>query len=249
MIRNPLVGCAIENGIAVVRMQDAVGKNALSHDMTRALENRIGDLHGNTDIKVIVLAGLPEYFCTGASRGVLDELLQKRRAPADLLLPRVLLDIPVPVIAAMEGHAIGGGLAVGLCADLIVAANESHYSCNFMNYGFTPGVGTTRLLEHVLGPALAHEMLLTGRSFKGRHFAERGAFNYVLPRTEVLAKAMDLAARTAEKPRVSLVALKLALSSRKREIFEAARSMEILMHQITFAQTETAHLIEGEFPD
>ncbi len=248
MNSDALVGCEIDSGIAVLRMQDAAGKNALSHAMTLELEQRIAELRGNERVRVVVLAGLPEYFCTGASREVLNDLVESRLPPSDLLLPRVLLDIPIPVIAAMEGHAIGGGLAVGLCADLIVAARESHYSCNFMNYGFTPGVGTTRLLEYTLGPALAHEMLLTGRSFKGAHFARRGAFNHVLPRAEVFATAMDLAARTAEKPRVALGALKLALSSRKREIFEAARSVEILMHQITFARTETAQLIREEFP-
>ena len=60
---------------------------------------------------------------------------------------------------------------------------------------------------------------------------------------------MDLAALIAEKPRTALAALKLTLSSRKREIFEAARSVEILMHQITFGQPETAALIQGGFPD
>jgi len=242
-----LVTCEIDSGIAVIRMQDFAGKNALSHAMTLQLEQCIAELRGDERIRAVVLAGLPEYFCTGASREVLNDLVASRLPPADLLLPRVLLDIPMPVIAAMEGHAIGGGLAVGLCADLIVAAQESYYSCNFMNYGFTPGVGTTRLLEYALGPALAHEMLLTGRCFKGGHFAERGVFNHVVARAEVMATAMDLAARIAEKPRIALAALKLTLSSRKRELFEAARSVEILMHQITFAQSETAQLIRAEF--
>jgi polyketide biosynthesis enoyl-CoA hydratase PksI len=244
-----LVSCEIESGIAVLRMQDGKGKNALSHAMTLELEKRIAALRCNDRVQAVVLAGLPEYFCTGASREVLNDLIENRRHPADLLLPRMLLDIPVPVIAAMEGHAIGGGLAVALCADLIVAARESYYSCNFMNYGFTPGVGTTRLLEYALGPALAHEMLMTGCAFKGGHLAGRGAFNHVLPRAAVFAKAMDLATQTAEKPRVAQAALKLALSSRKREMFEAARTTEILMHQITFAQSETARLVLGEFPD
>jgi polyketide biosynthesis enoyl-CoA hydratase PksI len=243
-----LVDYEIDSGVAVLRMRDEAGRNALSHAMTHELEQCLASVRGDDRIKVVVLTGLPEYFCTGASREVLDDLVDNRRVPGDLLLPRALLDIPVPVIAAMEGHAIGGGLAVGLCADLTVLALESRYGCSFMNYGFTPGVGTTRLLEHVVGPALAHEMLLTGRAFKGAHFAARGAFNYVLRRADVLAKAMDLAQHIAEKPRVALAALKLALSSRKREMFEAARGVEILMHQITFARPETTQLIDDVFP-
>src|SRR5581483_7175690 len=106
-------------------------------------------------------------------------------------LPKYLLDFPLPVIAAMEGHAVGGGFALGLCADIVVVATESRYGATFMNMGFTPGMGTTRLLEHVLSPAMAAEMLFTGEHKKGSFFEGRCA---VLPRAELLAHAMSIAA-------------------------------------------------------
>jgi len=231
------------DGIALLAMRDPERKNALSLEMVQELEALCGEIAHHESIKVLILTGTDEYFSTGADRQVLEQLLSGKVTPRDLLLPRTLLDIPAPVIAAMSGHAIGGGLALGLCADLTVLARESRYAANFMNYGFTPGLGTTRLLEHLLGPSLAHEMLLTGQAFRGSHFEGRPGFNYVLPRQDVLKKAFDLASIIAEKPRASLSSLKFTLSARKRELFEAARSSETLMHQITFPLPEVERLI------
>jgi polyketide biosynthesis enoyl-CoA hydratase PksI len=113
----------------------------------------------------------------------LEDLVRGRVAPSDILLPRAILDLPVPVIAAMEGHVIGGGFALGLCVDLVLIAPESRNGYSFINMGFTPGMGTTmgttRLLEHVITPAIAHEMLFTGQAFKGTHFEGRSGFNYM----------------------------------------------------------------------
>jgi len=81
----------------------------------------------------------------GASREILEELVTGKLAPRDLLLPRAIFDVPVPTITAMEGHAIGGGLALGICADIALIARESRYGCSFMNRGFTPGMATTRI--------------------------------------------------------------------------------------------------------
>jgi polyketide biosynthesis enoyl-CoA hydratase PksI len=231
------------NGIAVLTMRDPARKNALSQEMVQELEERAAALAHNNNVKTVILAGLDEYFSTGANREVLEKIIAGKVTPRDLLLPRVMLDLPVPVISAMAGHAIGGGLALGVCADVTVIARESRYGASFINYGFTPGMGLTRLLEHVLGSALANEMLLTGKAFRGSHFEGRG-FNYVLPQKDVMTQAFEIASLLVEKPRTSLVTLKLALSSTKRELFEAARTTECLMHQITFLLPDVERLIE-----
>jgi polyketide biosynthesis enoyl-CoA hydratase PksI len=225
-------------------MCDAARKNALSLQMVEELEERMSELGRDESIKTIILAGLDEYFSTGANREVLEHLVSGKSTPRDLLLPRTMLDVPVPVVSAMAGHAIGGGLALGICADVTVIALESRYSASFINFGFTPGLGMTRLLEHLLGSALAHEMLLTGQAFRGSHFERRGGFNYVLPRKDVMTKAREVAAILAEKPRLSLVTLKTSLSSKKRELFESARSTEMLMHHITFSLPDVERLIQ-----
>ena len=233
-----------ERGIATVTMSDPPGRNAMSEPFVRELSDALRALAACAEARVAVLLGLPDVFSSGASRELLEAILDGKLDPADILLPKVVLDVPVPVIAAMEGHAVGGGLALGLCADIILIARESTYGCNFMNLGFTPGMGITRLLEHVLAPAMAHEMMYTGQFFRGSHFEGRSGFNYVLPRAQVRAKAMDLAARIAEKPRLALEALKRTLSTDKRQAFEATRTAEAMMHAITFAGPDVRRLIE-----
>ncbi len=231
-------------GIAVLRMHDPEGNNALSREMVTGLESSFFELAQRTDVRVVVLAGTAEVFSSGASREILEELVTGKLAPRDLLLPRAIFNIPVPTIAAMEGHAIGGGLALGICADIVLIARESRYGCSFMNLGFTPGMATTRILEQLVSSAVAHEMLFTGQPLKGSHFEYRSGFNYILPRGEVMAKAMDLAARIAEKPRVPLLLLKSVLSMSKRALFEQARTVETLMHQISFQGTDVERLIQ-----
>jgi polyketide biosynthesis enoyl-CoA hydratase PksI len=243
--RRPVVRLDVDDrGIATVAMDDAPGRNAMSEGFVRALAETLGALAARGEVRVAVLAGLPDVFSGGASRAVLEAILDGKLAPSDIVLPKAVLDVPVPVIAAMEGHAVGGGLALGLCADIVLIARESVYGCNFMNMGFTPGMGTTRLLEHVLSPAIAHEMLYTGQLFKGAHFEGRSGFNYILPRAEVRPKAMDLAARIAEKPRTALETLKRVLSVGKRQAFEATRTVEAMMHGLTFAGEDVRRLIE-----
>lgn len=239
--------CA-DDGVATVEMRDAPGKNALSEPFVAELLVALAEVAACERARVVVLLGLPEVFCSGASREVLAQVLDGAIVPSDLQLAREVLDLPLPVIAAMEGHAIGGGLALGLCADLVLIARESRYGCSFMNMGFTPGMGLTRLLEQVVAPTIAHEMLYSGEAVKGARFEGRSTFNDVLPRAQVRERAFALAARIAEKPRPALVALKRVLSQPKREAFEASRSAEALLHQITLADRATVRqLIEEHF--
>jgi 4-carboxy-3-alkylbut-2-enoyl-[acp] decarboxylase len=236
-----------DRGIATIAMGDAAGHNAMSEPFVRELSDALAALAACAEARVAVLLGLPEMFSAGASRETLQAILDGKLAPADIVLPRAVLDVPVPVIAAMEGHAVGGGLALGLCADIILIARESSYGCNFMSLGFTPGMGTTRLLEHVLSPAVAHEMMYTGQFFRGSHFEGRSGFNYILPRAQVRPRAMDLAARIADKPRLALETLKRALAADKRQAYEAARATEAMMHAITFAGADVRRLIEENY--
>jgi polyketide biosynthesis enoyl-CoA hydratase PksI len=236
-----------DEGVVTVMMEDVQGNNALSHAMVEALTAAFDAIAKNAGVRCVVLAGLEPMFCSGASREVIDDLVSGRRDSSELLLPRLLLDCPVPCIAAMAGAAVGGGLALGMAADIILLGRESRYCLNFMDLGFTPGMGTTRLLEHVLSPALAHELLYSGEARRGRDFEGRAGINYILPRDQVLPKALDLAQRIAEKPRVALTALKRVLSLPRRQAFEQARTNEMLMHTISFAHPDTARRIEETF--
>jgi polyketide biosynthesis enoyl-CoA hydratase PksI len=224
----------LAGGVATVTMTDIATANALTHALVAELGAAFDELGRDRNVLAIVLAGLPDVFSSGASREVIDDLVSGRRDGGELLLPRVLLDCPLPCIAAMAGYAIGGGFALGMAADVIVLGAESRYCLNFMDLGFTPGMGTTRLLEHALSPAIAHELLFTCEARRGRDLARTG-INHVVPRAEVLARAQDLASRIADKPRDAVVALKRTLSAPRRQTFELARTHESLMHTVSFS--------------
>jgi polyketide biosynthesis enoyl-CoA hydratase PksI len=236
-----------DDGIAGLHMHDEAGRNAMSRAFVTELLDGIRAIADWPDLKVAVLLGLDDVFSTGASLEVLRALTTGALAPSDLVLGKAFLDLPVPTIAAMEGHALGGGLALGACADIVLIARESRYGCPFMNLGFTPGMGLTRLLEYVLSPAVAHELLYGGEPVKGARFEGRSGFNYVLPKGEVRSKAFEVAQRIADKPRVALLALKQTLALPKRQAFMSAHTTEALMHQITFAQPGLRRHIEEQF--
>ena len=109
-----------------------------------------------------------------------------------------LLSIEVPVIAAMQGHAIGGGLGLAVVCDLRVASQEARYGVNFVRLGLHPGMATTWILPRLMGMPRAIELLLTGRIISGAEAAEAGLVNYAVPADEVLRKAQELAREIAE---------------------------------------------------
>jgi polyketide biosynthesis enoyl-CoA hydratase PksI len=160
---------------------------------------------------------------------------------------RLLLDCELPTIAAMQGHAIGGGLAFGLYADIIVLAEESMYSANFMRYGFTPGMGSTYILPKKFGETLGAEMLFGAGGYHGGQLKERGVSARVVKKKDVINTALATARELAGQPLVSLKLLKKHLAQPIRDELPSWIERELAMHQITFAQAEVKDRIQKFF--
>lgn len=234
------------DGIAVVTMADVEGKNVFSDRLINGLIEVLDALENTHRPSVAVLRGLPDVFSGGAEKETLIGLSEGRIHVKDLLISERLLGTPFPVIAAMEGHAVGGGLVMGVCCDIVVAALESRYGAVFMNMGFTPGMGCTTLLPELMGPYIANEMMLTGKRFKGRELVEKGTnINYIVRKTDVDKKAMDIALQISEKNIDSVYLLKYAMSARKKKLLIDARVQEDLMHRLSFAFPETKEKIRS----
>jgi polyketide biosynthesis enoyl-CoA hydratase PksI len=234
------------DGVAQVTLAEPASRNALGEAMVHALDDAFDTIGRADDVRVVVLAAEGDTFSSGAPRDLLLRFVRGEVRPADILLPKRLLDCPVPVVAAMDGHATGGGFALGLAADIVLLGRESRYGFTFMNMGFTPGMGTTALCGHVLPAALVHELLYTGELRRGAAF-ERTGVNYVLSRGAVLPKALDVAARIAAKPRRAVETLKRTLSLPRRQAFEQSITHETLMHQITLAAPDAARRIQDDY--
>jgi polyketide biosynthesis enoyl-CoA hydratase PksI len=228
-------------------LQDRASKNTFSDALTNGLIRAFTSLRGNETCKVVVMTGFDTYFASGGTQEGLLALYEGKGTFSDNNLYSLALDCEVPVIAAMQGHGIGGGFVFGMFADFVVLSRESVYTTNFMKYGFTPGMGATCVLPRKLGLALAQDMLMSARSYRGADLEKRGVPFTVLPRSEVLAYALDLARELAEKPRLSLVTLKNHLVRELREALPQAVKSELEMHDVTFHQPEVRARIHALF--
>lgn len=235
----------IDDEIAVVVMQDRKDKNTFSPPFIEDLNFQFDRIRKNRQLKVVVIHGVDNIFCAGGTRDELLGILEGRITFNDLNFYRVLLDCELPTIAAMQGHAIGGGFVFGLYADIIIMAMECVYSTNFMTYGFTPGMGATLIVPEKLGLNLANEMLFSAASYQGGKLKERGVSFKVVKKTGVIDEALSLAAALAKKPRESLKLLKRQMSGKILAQLPGTVRQELEMHKISFAQPEVREMIEA----
>ena len=234
------------DGIATIEMHDVERKNVFSDALISGLVDAFDALSSDNKTKVAILTGLPEVFSGGGEKETLIALADGEILVKDLIISERLVATDFPIIAAMEGHAVGGGLIMAVCCDIVIAANESRYGTVFMNMGFTPGMGCTTLLPELMGPYIANEMMFSGKRFRGRELAQKGTnINYILPRVEVVPKARDIALQIAEKNIKSVHLLKYTLSARKKKMLIDARLQEDMMHRLSFGFPETKETIRG----
>lgn len=233
--------------IAVIEMADRGHSNQFTHALVEGLAKCIAAAQANPQARAVVVHGYESIFCTGGTRDELLGIFDGKIHFDDVPLYRIFLDCELPVISAMQGHALGGGLIMGLFADLVILAEESLYSANFMKYGFTPGMGSTLVLPEKFGPVLASEMLFTARGYHGGDLARRGVGFPVLKRSEVIPAALRMAGDLAEKPLPSLKLLKRRLTESLSARLPAAVKAELEMHKISFAQPEIRERIQSLF--
>lgn len=236
-----------DNGIVEITMRDESHCNTFSPQLIEGLYKCFDKIAKNEACKVVILTGYNSYFASG---GMEEQLMQIYRGEAkcnDLDFFRLPLDCQVPVIAAMQGHGIGGGFVLGLYADFVIFSQESIYTTNFMKYGFTPGIGSTLILPEKIGQRLGNELMYTARNYRGKELAERGVTFPVIPRKEVINHARNVANMLSSKRRLSLITLKKHLTSKIRSNISIFIEEEVKMHEKTFHQPEVATRINELF--
>jgi polyketide biosynthesis enoyl-CoA hydratase PksI len=225
-----------EPGVLVVRMLDRAGRNTFTPAFVADLRLAFAEIGASRDAKAIVVTGFDSYFCCGGSRDELLKISSGRVRFDELDFYRLLLDCEVPVIAAMQGHAIGGGLVFGCYADMVVLARESMYSANFMKYGFTPGMGATLVLPLKFGALLGAEMLWRAEGYSGDELQRRGVACSVLPRADVFLNALATARLLAQRPRGALTMLKAQLNAKMLKELPSVIEAELAMHEQCFSE-------------
>jgi 3-oxoacyl-(acyl-carrier-protein) synthase/thioesterase domain-containing protein/enoyl-CoA hydratase/carnithine racemase/acyl carrier protein len=238
----------VEPGIVLVTMQDRVNKNTFSYELVVGLFKAFESIQTNSNYKVVVLTGYDSYFASGGTKEVLLDIYEGKAKFTDSNIYSLALDCKIPVIAAMQGHAIGAGWSMGMFCDLIVMGRESVYTSNYLKYGFTPGAGATLIFPEKIGISLTQEILYTGNNFYGSELAAKGFPFPVLSRKEVLPYALQLAKTLAEAPRETLIALKDLMAESIRAKVSSAYEKELKMHEKTFVnQSEVKERIQSRY--
>ncbi|WP_009917065.1 polyketide synthase, partial [Burkholderia humptydooensis] len=222
-------------GVAVARISDPATRNAFTPALVAAMEAVVAWASETPGCKVLILTGHGHYFATGGTREGLQAIQQGNAKFTDARLYELPLACPVPVIAAMQGHAIGAGWAMGMACDAVLFAEESVYHSPYLSYGFTPGAGSTLVFPMRLGLDLGREILLGARPYKGRELRERLPGLSVAPRGEVLARARRIAAQwSAQRTRNELIRDKRQALAALAQAMPAAIRKELAMHEQTF---------------
>lgn len=240
-----------DRGVAIVTLNDPDRRNAMTVPMGEAIQETFSELAGDDSLRVAVLTGAPPAFSAG---GDLDMLADHARRARDegfdatdemrAFYERFLTvqDVPVPVIAAINGHAVGAGLCVALACDLAVVAEEAKCGLNFAKLALHPGMGGSWLLPRAVGAQRAAELLYTGRLASGVEMAGYGMALTSLPADQVLEHALELAERVAAAAPLVVRQLKISLAASPANTLTQQLDLEAANQAVNYA---TADLSEG----
>jgi enoyl-CoA hydratase len=195
-----------DGGVTVVTLNDPDRRNAMTAEMGDALRDTFLDLGEDAGLRCAVLTGGGSAFSAGGDLRMLEDHARRARedgfdASTDMraFYDRFLSvrDLPVPVVAAVNGHAIGAGACVALACDLLVVAEDARFGLNFSRIGIHPGMGGSWLLPRLAGRQRAAELLYTGRLATGAEVASYGVALEAHPSAGVLPRALELAGEIA----------------------------------------------------
>ena len=184
--------------IAVITLNRPENRNSMTPDVMARFRERVAQARGERELRVLVITGRGRSFCAGAdfrsasparTPEADDARLPHERSFASYEAFLDVLDVEVPTLAAMNGHAIGGGLGLALVCDLRVANREARYGANFARLGFHPGMAVSYLLPRIVGLPHAVDLLFSGRLVSGDEAAALGLVHEAVAPEEVAAAA------------------------------------------------------------
>jgi 2-(1,2-epoxy-1,2-dihydrophenyl)acetyl-CoA isomerase len=187
--------------VGVITLNRPERLNAWSAEMAALIRQYIARCNDDSKIGAVVLTGAGRGFCSGADQGPRDpnrEPLARMPSDADQLAD--FMTRSKPIIAAINGAAVGVGFTLTLACDIRVASDQARLSARFVRVGLTPEFGSTWFLPQIVGLANAAEMILTGRILSAEDAGRIGLVNYVVPQDKLLEKALELGEEIAFNP-------------------------------------------------
>ena len=228
------------DGVMILTMNRPAARNALSPQMILRLRDAWHDFEESRELRVAILTGAgDEDFCAGGDLKLTMPLMTGARQPEDdwdrelLSSPAAFTDgilrgydIFKPIIAAVNGSALGGGTEMMNACDFRIAAENAVFGTPEVKVGLIPGGGSITRLPRQIPYAKMMEMLMLGRSFSAQECLEMGLINYVVPRSELMAKALELAAQLAENGPLAMSKVKEGVIRSSGKTLEEALQIE-----------------------
>ena len=202
--------------ITTIRLNRPEKLNAVDRQMLDLLDAEVNRLHQDESVRVVVLEGSGERaFCVGADLNHIATFnppdIRKWVNDGNRVLSR-LANLPVPVIAAIDGYAVGGGLEFALACDLRVVSEDSSFGLPEITHGWFPGWGGTHRLLNAIGESKAKEMVFLGVRIDAQTAQNLGLVNRVVPRENLADEVQQIAESLAQKSPVAVRAAKAALT-------------------------------------
>ncbi len=195
----------IEGNIATITLNRPEAMNAFNKDVYRGLQQTARTIRENAAVHVVIITGAGERaFSAGmdlkmiAGGGLGSTLMAEEREGYERLYALKSLftafeELPVPVIAAINGYCMGAALELSLCCDIRIATENAVFALPEMNYGVIPDLGSTQRLPRIVGIGMAKEMLYTGRRINAQDALRLGLINHIYTREQLIPEAKKLA--------------------------------------------------------
>ena len=209
------ISLLVERPVATVKINRPEALNALNSVLVRELVSALDALEADDSVRCVVLTGSDKAFCAGADIKEMAKLSAADIESADHLKPvwDRAASFEKPLIAALSGYTLGGGLELAMCCDIIIASEGTKLGQPEVNIGIIPGGGGTQRLPRAVGKYKAMEMILTGGTISAEEAKALGLVNRVVPSGKYLEEATKLASEIASKAPIAVRSAKEAIAA------------------------------------
>jgi enoyl-CoA hydratase/carnithine racemase len=223
--------------------------NAINATMLQELSEALDTIENDTNVRCVIITGEGEKaFSAGADITELHKLTQETAAELSRKGQKVFSQVEAlskPVVAAINGYALGGGLELALACDFRLASDHAELGLPEMKLGIIPGWGGTQRLAWTVGVAEAKSLIMLGDSVKAKEAYKMGLVDKVVPQNKLVAEAEALAQRLCEYPPAALKYAKRAINSVTKSFLESGLKKETDFFALLFSKKETKEKIES----